>query len=172
MTLTAAPRETPASAPLVDVVIPVYNEEADLERSVRRLHTYLTLAFPFPSRVTIADNASTDGTWPIALRLAHELRGVQAVHLPEKGRGGALAKGMGLRIHEVPVDWTDDPDSRVDLWSTAVEDLRGILRIAVRPPAAQLAAFAAVGAVSTAAYVLLYWLLRPLVPAAAANATA
>jgi putative flippase GtrA len=83
-----------------------------------------------------------------------------------------LAERAGLRIHEVPVDWTDDPDSRVDLWSTAIEDLRGILRMAVRPPAAQLAAFGVVGAVSTAAYVLLYWLLRQAVPVTAANAAA
>ena len=25
-----------------------------------------------------------------------------------------LAERNGLRIHEVPVDWVDDPDSRVD----------------------------------------------------------
>src|SRR4029078_13663849 len=35
-----------------------------------------------------------------------------------------LAERAGLRIHEVPVDWVDDPDSRVDIVSTAVEDLR------------------------------------------------
>jgi len=30
-----------------------------------------------------------------------------------------LAQRRGLRIHEVPVDWTDDPDSRVDIIPTA-----------------------------------------------------
>src|SRR5207237_2884748 len=30
-----------------------------------------------------------------------------------------LAEHNGLRIHEVPVDWVDDPDSRVDLAGTA-----------------------------------------------------
>jgi putative flippase GtrA len=39
------------------------------------------------------------------------------------------AEHRGLRIHEVPVDWTDDPDSRVDLVATAVADLRGLWRI-------------------------------------------
>jgi putative flippase GtrA len=41
-----------------------------------------------------------------------------------------LAERAGLRIHEVPVDWVDDPDSRVDIVRTAVEDLKGIARLA------------------------------------------
>ncbi len=40
-----------------------------------------------------------------------------------------LAERAGLRVHEVPVDWVDDPDSRVDLLTTAVADLRGIGRL-------------------------------------------
>ena len=36
-----------------------------------------------------------------------------------------LAERSGLRIHEVPVDWVDDPDSRVDIVSTAKDDLHG-----------------------------------------------
>jgi hypothetical protein len=40
------------------------------------------------------------------------------------------AQRMGLRIHEVPVDWVDDTDSRVDVLKTAVSDLRGIIRLA------------------------------------------
>src|SRR5437588_7367199 len=40
-----------------------------------------------------------------------------------------LAQRAGLRIHEVPVDWTDDPDSRVDIVATAVGDLKGVLRV-------------------------------------------
>jgi len=74
----------------VEIVIPVYNEEADLEASVRRLHTYLEERFPLSWSITIADNASTDRTWGIACRLAQELGGVQAVHLDRKGRGRAL----------------------------------------------------------------------------------
>ena len=74
----------------VEIVIPVYNEEATLEASVRRLHEYLSERFPLSWLVTIADNASRDHTWAVACRLAMELDGVQAVHLPEKGRGRAL----------------------------------------------------------------------------------
>src|ERR1700678_2420848 len=40
-----------------------------------------------------------------------------------------LAERSGLRIHEVPVDWIDDADSRVDIVSTALGDLRGIWRL-------------------------------------------
>jgi hypothetical protein len=42
----------------------------------------------------------------------------------------ALAERNGLRIHEVPVDWVDDPDSRVDLVRTALDDLKGMARVA------------------------------------------
>ena len=41
-----------------------------------------------------------------------------------------LAQREGMRIHEVPVDWVDDPDSRVDLVATALADLRGVARLA------------------------------------------
>jgi glycosyltransferase involved in cell wall biosynthesis len=233
--------EMPA-APIVDIVVPVYNEEADLESSVRRLRAYLDDRFPFASAITIADNASTDATWSIARLLADSMPGVRALHLDEKGRGRALrqawlaseapivaytdvdlstdldallplvapllsghsqvsigsrlafgarvtrgpkrelisrsynlilrtvlrvgfrdaqcgfkamradvarlllpeirdqawffdtellvlAERAGLRVHEVPVDWVDDPDSRVAIGSTALADLRGVWRL-------------------------------------------
>jgi putative flippase GtrA len=303
------PRPAPVPAhhpePVLDVVVPVFNEEADLERSVRRLHAHLRETFPYPFRITIADNASTDGTPRIAARLAGELPEAEWIRLAEKGRGRALraawsqsrapvlayvdvdlstglaallplvaplisghsdlaigtrlahgsrvvrgpkreiisrcynvllrstlavgfsdaqcgfkavrrevaeqllplvqdsgwffdtellviAERAGLRIHEVPVDWVDDPDSRVDLLATALADLRGIARIGralargTLPPATlhrgddepsrglvtQLARFAAVGAVSTLGYLLLYAVLRPATGPQAANALA
>jgi glycosyltransferase involved in cell wall biosynthesis len=81
--------EMPAP-PVVDVVVPVYNEAAVLRASVQRLHGYLTARFPFSWRITIVDNASEDGTWFEAGALARELRDVRAVHLDRKGRGLAL----------------------------------------------------------------------------------
>ena len=47
---------------MLDVVIPVYNEETDLAPCIRRLHAYLAATFPYTFRITIADNASTDAT--------------------------------------------------------------------------------------------------------------
>ena len=76
--------------PVVDIAIPVYNEERDLEPNVRRLRAYLDARFPFAARITIVDNASTDHTWDIARALALELPGVRAQRLREKGRGRAV----------------------------------------------------------------------------------
>ena len=64
-----------------------------------------------------------------------------------------LAQRARLRIHEVPVDWVDDPDSRVDILRTAVEDLRGIARLLAGAPVTR---FLAIGVASTLAYALLY----------------
>src|SRR5438552_17293746 len=83
---------SPVVAPLVDIAIPVYNEERDLERSVRRLRRYLDNQFPFEARITVVDNASTDATWAIAQRLALELAGVRAMRLEAKGRGRAIRR--------------------------------------------------------------------------------
>lgn len=310
MTQTEAEQKAMQSsrAPVLDVVIPVYNEEVDLGLCVRRLHAYLRAGFPFTARITIADNASTDATLAVAELLAAELDGVEVLHLDAKGRGRALrtawagsdaavvaymdvdlstdlnallpliaplvsghsdlaigtrldasarvvrgpqreiisrcynlllrttlragfsdaqcgfkavrtevarellplvrdgewffdtellvlAERAGLRIHEVPVDWIDDPDSRVDIVDTARKDLRGIwrltralttgtlplddLRAAVgREPlvagvplgmVGQLVRFAIVGVTSTLAYIALYLLLQPLVGSQGAN---
>jgi putative flippase GtrA len=79
------------------------------------------------------------------------------------------AQRRGLRIHEVPVDWIDDPDSRVSIVRTAVDDLRGVARLAADTPVAR---FMGVGVLSTIAYVLLFLALRGPLGAAGANALA
>jgi hypothetical protein len=83
-------RRTGRPAVDVEIVVPVYNEQDDLGPSVRRLHAYLQTSFPFSATITIADNASTDGTWDCACELARELPAFNAVHLDAKGRGRAL----------------------------------------------------------------------------------
>ena len=75
---------------VLDVVVPVFNEERDLGPCVRRLHRHLTDALPYPFRITVADNASTDATLAVAAALADEFAEVTVVHLDEKGRGRAL----------------------------------------------------------------------------------
>jgi putative flippase GtrA len=79
------------------------------------------------------------------------------------------AQRRGMRIHEVPVDWVDDPDSRVDIVSTALADLRGVARLAMATPVAR---FVAIGVVSTLAYALLFLVLAGVVGSAAASAVA
>ncbi|MGC5321563.1 glycosyltransferase [Micromonospora arida] len=245
MTALGEPRAAVQARPtaaVLDVVIPVHNEEVDLGPCVRRLHAHLSAHFPYPFRITVADNASVDDTLKVADGLAAELPGVEVLHLDAKGRGRALsaawsassapvlaymdvdlstdlaallplvaplisghsdlaigtrlartsrvvrgtkrevisraynlllrgalaarfsdaqcgfkairadvavellplvrdtgwffdtellvlAQRAGLRIHEVPVDWVDDPDSRVDIVATALADLRGVGRL-------------------------------------------
>ena len=302
-----------ARPPVIDVVVPVHNEETDLEPCLRRLHAHLS-ELPFPFRITVAENASTDATVAVATRVAAELPGIEVLVLTDPGRGRALrtawlrsdapvlvymdvdlstdlaallplvaplisghsdlaigtrlsrssrvvrgakrevisrgynlllrrtlaislsdaqcgfkairadvarrllplvedagwffdtellvlAERAGLRIHEVPVDWIDDPDSRVDIVKTAKADLAGITRMlralaTGRLPVAELRAqigrqpltspvpgvppslvtqfvrFALVGVLSTLAYLAIFVALRHGVGAQAANLTA
>jgi putative flippase GtrA len=306
---TPTPSPSPSPTTVLDVVIPVYNEESQLAASVERVLAHLT-TLPWSFCVTIADNASTDQTALIARRLSHTHPEVQVVHLAEKGRGRALkrvwsasdsdvlvymdvdlstdlaallplvaplvsghsdlaigsrlarhsrvTRGMkrelisrsynlilrqtlharfsdaqcgfkavrreaarellplveddawffdtellvvaeraGLRIHEVPVDWVDDPDSSVDIVRTAVDDLKGVARLgralvkgtlpvheigerlgrtsteAQRGRLGmQVGIFLVIGALSTAAYAVAYLALRTPMGPLWANFTA
>lgn len=77
----------------VDVVIPVYNEEKDLERSVQTLRQFLREHVDYDWRIVIADNASRDRTLEIAQELSARYPGeVTYIHLDQKGRGRALRK--------------------------------------------------------------------------------
>ncbi|MET7772454.1 bifunctional glycosyltransferase family 2/GtrA family protein [Nocardia sp. NPDC005366] len=312
MSATAAEPRTAIAAvtapPVLDIVIPVHNEENDLGDCVRRLSAHLADGFPFSTRITIADNASSDGTLDIARALEAAYPEVRVLRLEAKGRGRALrtawlasdaevvsymdvdlstdlngllplvaplisghsdlavgtrlsprarvvrgpkrefisraynlilkaalrarfsdaqcgfkairadiarqllplvqdgewffdtellvlAERAGLRVHEVPVDWIDDPDSRVDIVDTARKDLRGIRRL-VRATATgalplhdlrraigreplvegvplgmvgQAVRFAIVGVMSTVAYAALYLLWQPVAGSQPAN---
>lgn len=265
---------------MVEIVLPVFNEEKVLEATVRRLDSFLRESFPVAALITIADNASTDRTPFIAAHLASTIAGVSYLRLERKGRGRALreawsvttapvacymdidlstdlnallplvapllsghsdvaigtrlapssnvtrgpkrefisrsynrilktalrarfsdaqcgfkairtesvqpllgevkddgwffdtellmlAQRRDLRIHEVPVDWIDDPDSRVDIVSTAWIDLKGVARLLA---SSRIARFAMVGVLSTIAYAVIYLLLRTGLDAGAANA--
>jgi glycosyltransferase involved in cell wall biosynthesis len=77
----------------VEVVIPIYNEEAELEDSIRKLHSYLTKYFvAYNWHITIADNASTDKSWNVAKKIAKTLPHVSVFHMDQKGRGRAVKK--------------------------------------------------------------------------------
>ena len=100
------------------------------------------------------------------------------------------AERLGVRITETPVEWVDDPDSRVDIIATAAEDLRGIWRMthgsrlqlvrsqrsdstaAEDATADQLLSFAGVGVLSTLSYLLLFAGTLSVLGPWIANATA
>src|SRR5690242_933514 len=82
----------------VDAVIPVYNEQHVLERSITTLHDFLSQHLPYDWRIVIADNASTDETLTVARGLAERIGRVDVLHLDKKGRGRALrAAWLGSR---------------------------------------------------------------------------
>ncbi|MFQ5860724.1 MAG: dolichyl-phosphate beta-glucosyltransferase [Dehalococcoidia bacterium] len=78
--------------PSVDIVIPVYNEEKDLPRSILILTEFLQEHIENPWRIVIADNGSTDSTLSIAEMLSSKYEGVTYLHLGQKGRGRALRR--------------------------------------------------------------------------------
>ncbi|ADX73877.1 glycosyl transferase [Pseudarthrobacter phenanthrenivorans Sphe3] len=292
----------------LEIVVPVFNEESVLEKSIIELANYLKVEMPVSWQITIADNASTDRTPLIANRLAEVMPNVVYRRLDAKGRGRALrdawsastaevlayvdvdlstdlaalpplvapllsghsdisigtrlgqssrvirgpkrefisrsynlllkrtmqvrfsdaqcgfkavradvakallphvqdngwffdtelliiAERSGLRIHEIPVDWVDDPDSRVDIKQTAIDDIRGLVRVAgslvrgsipvqaiyaelgrrpivpqSRPSFfGQVIRFGMVGGVSTVAFALLFLLFQGPLGAQQAN---
>lgn len=60
LTTTAFRELVALPPPVLDVVVPVHNEQAGLERSLRRLHAHLANSFPYSFRITVAENAGTD----------------------------------------------------------------------------------------------------------------
>ena len=74
----------------VDIVIPVYNEEKALPRSILILTDFLKANLSNPWQIIIADNASSDSTRSVSEMLCQKYPGVHYLHLPQKGRGRAL----------------------------------------------------------------------------------
>ncbi|WP_174843610.1 glycosyltransferase family 39 protein [Candidatus Nanosynbacter featherlites] len=78
--------------PLVDIVVPVLNEEKILQKSIMTLDGYMAKHLPYRYQITIADNGSQDKTLEIAKNLAEKHRSVRVVSLVERGRGRALKR--------------------------------------------------------------------------------
>ena len=76
--------------PLIDIVVPVLNEEKILQKSITTLDEYMAKHLPYRYQITIADNGSQDKTLEIAKNLAEKHQSVQVVSLAERGRGRAL----------------------------------------------------------------------------------
>ena len=104
---------SPAGTPVLDVVIPVHNEQHTVAACVRRLYEHLVQTVPYPFRITVADNASTDATVEVASGLVAELPGVALARLEQKGRGRAL-KAVWL-ASDAPILAYMDVDLSTDL---------------------------------------------------------
>ena len=76
--------------PLVDIVVPVLNEEAVLDFSIRRLDDFMKNNLSYRYRIVIADNGSTDGTKEIAEKLVRQFNTVHIKTFKQRGRGRAL----------------------------------------------------------------------------------
>lgn len=77
---------------IVEVALPIYNEEQELEKNTLILHNYLKQIYHNDFIITIADNASTDSSPQIANKLVLKYPNIRYFVLPEKGRGRAIKK--------------------------------------------------------------------------------
>ena len=100
----------------VEVVVPVYNEQEALPKSIPALCAYLETYFPYRWSVVIADNASSDASLAVAEGLASAYPGVSVLHLEEKGRGGQALKAAWLASGADIVAYMD-VDLSTNLWS-------------------------------------------------------
>jgi len=110
----------------VDVVIPVYNEERDLEKSITKLHQFLSDNVDYNWRIVVADNASKDHTLEIAKQLAERYPGkVGLVHLDQKGRGRALRKAWTESDADVVSYMDVDLSTHLTAFAPLIDSLLG-----------------------------------------------
>ncbi|MBI4136973.1 glycosyltransferase [Candidatus Roizmanbacteria bacterium] len=77
--------------PSLEITMPVYNEEVELNEHIVKLYDYCKKQLTeYAWHITIADNASTDSTSRIAERLAKKYAEVDLLRLTQKGRGRAV----------------------------------------------------------------------------------
>ena len=97
----------------LEIVVPIYNEENELEDNINKLYSFLSRNFRHLNwRITIADNASTDKSLLIAKKLAARNKGINFLHLTQKGRGRAVknawAKSKADYLSYMDVDLSTD----------------------------------------------------------------
>ena len=111
---------------MVDIVIPVLNEEAALPICIDKLFSFIDDHPERVWRIIVADNGSTDRTADIADDLANDHLNVFVMHLELRGRGRALKHAWGnseadVRVY-MDVDLSTDLRSLPDLVSAIVDD--------------------------------------------------
>lgn len=111
----------------VEIVIPIFNEEDELEESIVKLHRYLEKDLAnFSWKITIADNASTDSSLDIAKKLSRRFSHIGFIHLDEKGRGRAVKQAWRQskadRLVYMDVDLSTDLKSLPNLLDSLGKD--------------------------------------------------
>ena len=137
VTTTCLSTSTPVRAPYdyppgamnapVWVVIPTYNEAANVERIVRATASELQRVAGSEFRILVVDDGSPDGTGEIADRLAEELDVVEVLHRRTKnGLGQAYLAGFDRAlksgaefIMEMDADFSHDPSYLGDMLAAA-----------------------------------------------------
>jgi glycosyltransferase involved in cell wall biosynthesis len=77
----------------VEITIPVYNEEKELEKNILILHDYCDKNLKeYDWHITIADNASTDNTPLVASSIEKKYPKISNFRLDQKGRGRAVKR--------------------------------------------------------------------------------
>lgn len=79
--------------PTVEVTVPVYNEEEELEKNILSLHYFCEKHLKeYDWHITIADNASQDNTPVIAANISNKYPKISLYRLEQKGRGRAIKR--------------------------------------------------------------------------------
>ena len=109
----------------VSVVIPVFNEEAVIEKTIRGYHNEILGRLP-GSEMIVVDDCSTDETPLILKRLADELYGISILRLSRNvGHGKALRLGFEDANHDMVFhadsDYQFDPGDFGKLYAAADE---------------------------------------------------
>ena len=117
--------------PDVEIVVPVFNEAAQLADRVTALRRFLDVSFPFRALVTVVDNASTDDTYVVASQLAATVPGVAVMHLPRKGRGYALREAWSVSrapvVAYMDVDLSTSLDALLPLVAPLLSGQRDVM---------------------------------------------
>jgi dolichyl-phosphate beta-glucosyltransferase len=82
----------PSSGPLLSVVVPAYNEERRLPRTLAIILAYLDRQ-PYPSELIVADDGSDDGTAVLVDQLLDRHQNLHLLRLEHRGKGYAVRAG-------------------------------------------------------------------------------
>ncbi len=116
---------------MVDVVIPVYNEERVLAATVRRLTAFLDGELPHRWRIVIANNQSTDRTREIGESLSSTDARVSVLNLSRKGRGVAVREAWNQSTADIVSYMDVDLSTDLRYFPMLVESVRTVYDMSV-----------------------------------------